>query len=377
MSTPEISCMPIKSLCITQGADRPTTATFIGLKRRGVEIDVICPSDKPNYKVLEDAGVRVIDLRISKNRDKSAIAALKNIIDLGKYDILHVFNSRALTNGLAAAKGRSIKIIAYRGIVGNVSFLDPVSWWRWLNPRIDRVVCVAEAIRQFFLNMRPAFLRGPASKYVTIHKGHSLDWYQDEPVDLAEFGVPADAFVVGCVANLRPRKGIDDLVAATNYLPADANIHLLIIGNMESEKLQAQIAASPFSDRIHLAGYREDAPAVVAACDAMCLPSKKREGLPRSVIEAMSYGVAPIVTDTGGSPELVVNGESGLVVDSCNPESIAAAITRLYHDPEYCKRMGDAARKRIASDFRVETTIERTLELYEELVPQQGLSEGH
>jgi glycosyltransferase involved in cell wall biosynthesis len=367
--------MPIKALCITQGADRPTAATFIGLQQRGVVIHVVCPSDKPNFKVLEDAGVKVIDLKISKNRDAKAVAALNAIMDLGDYDILHVFNSRALTNGLAAAKGRHIKIIAYRGIVGNVSYFDPVSWWRWLNPRIDRMVCVADAIRQFFLNMKPAFLRGPDSKYITIHKGHSLDWYQDEPVGLGQFGVSDDAFVVGCVANLRPRKGIDDLVAATNYLPSNANIHVLIIGNMDSEKLHAQIAASPYSDRIHLAGYRNDAPAVVAACDVMCLPSKKREGLPRSVIEAMSYGTAPIVTDSGGSPELVVDGISGLVVESCNPQSIAQGIIRLYEDRDLCERMGTAARERIANDFRIEDTVKKTFALYEELLAER-LSEA-
>ena len=161
---------------------------------------------------------------------------------------------------------------------------------------------------------------------------------------------------------------IDDLVAATNYLPVDANLHFLIIGNMDSDKLHAQIAASHYSERIHLAGYRNDAPAVVASCDAMCLPSKKREGLPRSVIEAMSYGVAPIVTDTGGSKELVVDGKSGLVVESGNPKSIAAGIIRLYDDRELCERMGKSARERIANSFRIETTIDKTLELYESLL---------
>ncbi len=359
--------MAIKSLCVTSGADRPTTATFIGLKDKGVDLDVVCPSEKPNYQVLKDAGVNVIDLSISKNRDKEAIEQLRALLTERQYDILHVFNSRALTNGLAAARGLPVKVIAYRGIVGNVSFLDPVSWWRWLNPRIDRVVCVANAIRNFFLNMKPAFLRGPDSKYLTIHKGHSLDWYQAEPADLSAFNFPEGAFVVGCVANLRPRKGIDDLVAAAGYLPADANIHILIVGNMDSPKLHAQIAASPYHDRIHLAGFRKDAPAVMAACDAMCLPSKKREGLPRSVIEAMSYATAPIVTDSGGSPELVVDGVSGLIVESCNPASIAGGIQRLYEDRELCERMGKAARERIANDFRIETTIETTLALYEEL----------
>jgi len=108
----------------------------------------------------------------------------------------------------------------------------------------------------------------------------------------------------------------------------------------------------------------------MAACNAMCLPSKKREGLPRAVIEAMSYGTAPIVTDSGGSPELVVPGESGLVVESCNPQSIAAGILRLYNDRELCARMGKAARERIATHFRIETTIEETYALYQQVLAE-------
>jgi glycosyltransferase involved in cell wall biosynthesis len=363
--------MTIKSLCVTSGADRPTTATIIGLHRKGVDIDVICPRSKPNYQVFETAGVPVIDLEITKNRDRRAIEAMAGLFAKKDYDVLHVFNSYALTNGIAAARGTQIRIVAYRGIVGNVSYLDPMSWCRWLNPRIDRIVCVADAVRSFFLNMKPAFLRGPDSKYVTIYKGHSLDWYQDAPAELGQFGIPADAFVLACVANLRPRKGIDDLVAATDFLPEGANIHVLLIGNMDDRRLRSQIAASAYSNRIHLVGYRDDAPAVVASCDAICLPSKKREGLPRSVIEAMSYGIAPIVTDSGGSPELVVDGVSGIVVESRNPRSIAAGITQLYEDRNLCSRMGHAARERIASAFRIEDTIDRTLALYEELAAEK------
>jgi len=360
--------MAIRTLCLTQGGDLPTCATFVGLRRRGVEIDVVCPSSHPNYQYLVDGGVNVIDMNITRNYSRSQVKQLRQMLADGDYDILHAFNSRALTNGLFAARGSNVKIIAYRGIVGNVSFLDPVSWFRFLNPRIDRVVCVCDAIREFFLEMKPAFLRGHDSKYVRIYKGHSLDWYQDAPANLSQFGIPEDAFVVGVVANLRPRKGIDDLIEATRYFPAASNIHILLIGRMESPELRKQIAASAYAERIHFAGFRTDAPAVIAACDVKCLPSKKREGLPRSVIEAMSYGVAPVVTDSGGSPELIIDGVSGLVVESKNPQSIAAGIVRLYEDRALCEGMGKAARQRIATSFRVEDTIDNTLKLYKELV---------
>jgi len=362
--------MAIRALCLTQGGDKPTCETLIGLQQRGVAMTVVCPAGNPNFAVLQAGGVEVLDWDISGNVNLTLIRRLRALLAEREFHIVHAFNSPGVSNGLLAVRGLPVKFIAYRGIVGNVSFFDPMSWLRFLNPRIDRVVCVCDAIREYFLQMRPARLRGPDAKYLRIYKGHSLDWYQARPADLRQLGVPRDAFVVGVVANLRPRKGIDDLIAATDFFPESADIHVLLIGNMEDSRLRRQIAVSSHAERIHFAGYRQDAPAVIAACNVKCLPSKKREGLPRSVIEAMAYGVAPVVTDSGGSPELVVDGESGIVVRSSDPQSLAAGIMQLYNDRELCARMGAAARRRIAENFKIEDTIQQTYELYSELVAE-------
>ncbi|HVS23985.1 MAG TPA: glycosyltransferase, partial [Gammaproteobacteria bacterium] len=102
------------------------------------------------------------------------------------------------------------------------------------------------------------------------------------------------------------------------------------------------------------------------------LPSVKREGLARSLIEAMAYGVAPVVTDCGGSPEVVVDEQCGIVVPVRDAAALARAIARLYEDAGLRERFGAAARARIGSDFRIERTIEQTLALYRELVGQTG-----
>lgn len=360
--------MTIRVLAVTEGADRPTTESFIGLHERGIDITVVCPESRPNYARLQDAGVPVIDIPLHRNFDKSGQRALRAELARGRYDILHTFNSRAVTNGLAACRGMPIKVICYRGIVGNVSFLDPMSWMRYLNPRIDRIVCVCEAIRRYFLAMQPAILRMPESRPVTIHKGHKLEWYSDQPVSRSTLGIPDDAFLIGCTASYRPRKGVEFLVAAMDLLANDIPAHLVLVGHMQARKLDRQIAASHAADRIHRVGFRDDAPAVSAACDVFCLPSTKREGLPRSVIEAMAYRVPPIVTNSGGSPELIEPGNSGLLVPVRNSQAIADAIELLYRNPELRRSMGDAARQRIADHFRNEDTVSKTLSLYESLL---------
>ena len=282
---------------------------------------------------------------------------------------MHTFTNPAVSNGLRACKGLPVKIVVYRGIVGSVSFLDPMSWMRYLNPRIDRIVCVCDAIRRHFIEMKPAFLRMPAERPVTIYKGHKLEWYTATPADLSEHGIPADAFVIGCAANYRPRKGIDYLVDAIGLLPKDIPAHLLLYGFMDDDKLTRRIEDSPARDRIHRIGFVRNAPEISAACDVFCMPSTKREGLARAVIEAMAYRVPPVVSDAGGNPELVVDGESGIVVPPRDAQAIADALEKLYRDEALRLRMGEAARDRIGVAFRNEDTVRNTIALYEELVP--------
>ena len=356
----------IRVLGITGDPDRPTVATFIGLRSAGIDLAAVrTPSEAAN-EALHAAGVPLLDIPVDRRAAATGARRLRAELLRGRYDILHLFGNRALENGLRASRGLPVRIVAYRGIVGNVSFLSPVSWRRYLNPRIDRIVCVADAVRDHFLNMRPARLRIPAERLVTIHKGHSLDWYTDPPADLRALGVPPGAFAVVCVANYRPRKGIELLVEAMSALPEE--VHLLLVGHMDSGALHRRIAASPASSRIHRTGYLTEAPAVAAACDVAVLPSIKREGLPRSVIEAMAYTTPPVVTDSGGSPELVVDRISGLVVPPRDMAAIARAIRWLHDDAELRNRMGAAARERIRKHFRIEDTIEQTEALYRDLV---------
>ena len=341
---------------------------FVGLKNAGVDVSVICPPGE-RRTWLEENGVRVLELPLRKRRDREAVRRLKAELTTGGYDILHLFSNKALQNGLAASRGLPVKIIAYRGIVGNVSFFSPVSWLRFLNPRIDRIVCVADAVRDYFLQMRPKFLRLPPERLVRIYKGHSLDWYRAAPADLTTIGVPKGSFVVVCVANYRPRKGIEVLVDAFAQLPPEWKSHLLLIGGgMDASALQRRIGASSAAARIHALGYRQDAPALTAGCDVFVLPSTKREGLARSLIEAMAYAVAPVVTNCGGSPELVVDGVCGLVVPVSDVGALAKAIRRLHDDRELRSRLGAGARERIRRDFRIEDTIEKTHALYRSLV---------
>ncbi len=362
----------VSALLVTSFSDRPEAETIIGLHELGFRIRVMSSPRAAHYERMRRAGVPVVPLEFRGKLDLAAVRAIRRELESGGYDILHLFNNKATVNGLIAARGVPVRIVVYRGIVGNESFANPFSWMRSLNPRVDRIVCVAEAVREYFLTLKLLGLRVPPEKVVTIYKGHDLAWYDQPPVARSTLGVPPDAFVACCVANWRPRKGIEVLLDAFERLPDHVNAHLLLVGHMESEALQKRLRTNRRAADIHLLGYRRDAAAVVAAADVAVLPSLRREGLPKTVIEAMAYGVAPIVTAVGGSPELVEHGVSGLVVPPGDAAALADALLRLYDDRELTRALGAAARQRIGSRFTIGRTIAETAKLYRELASDRS-----
>jgi glycosyltransferase involved in cell wall biosynthesis len=358
----------IAVLCVTAHSDRPEAETFIGLNAEGIDVRVMCSPQARHYRRLVDAGIEVEPLEIERKLDLGAIERIRRELRRRPYDILHLFNNKAVFHGLVAARGVDIKIVVYRGIVGNVSYLSPFSWLRYLNPRVDRIVCVAEAVRRHFLSLGFLGLRVPQTKVVTIYKGHDLAWYRDPPADRATLGIPPDAFVIGCVANWRPRKGVEVLIDAFGRLPPTVPAHLLLVGEMRNRRLLRTIEMHPYAARIHVLGVREDAPAVVAACNVAVLPALKREGLPKTVIEAMAYAVPTIVTNVGGSPELVEENESGIVIPAGDSAALALAILALQRQPAWAQELGRRGRRRIQERFSIGATIAQTAALYRELV---------
>jgi glycosyltransferase involved in cell wall biosynthesis len=361
--------MTYRVLCITDRSDLPETELFIGLKKTGVDISVIGNPTGKHYHRLKESGIDSHDLILKSRFDIKGIRFIRDLLKKNHFDILFCFNNPAASNVLLASQGMTFKIITYRGVIGNIGFLSAASWTTHLNPRVNRIVCVCSAVRDYILSMRLFSMKIDPQRVVTIYKGHDLGWYNQPAADLSEFNIPPNAFVVGFAGRNRARKGIDVLIGSAEYLPEGAPIHFVLLGKLTGDaRLKRLIDHSPFHNNFHLPGWRNDAPAIAGACDTFVLPSMNREGLARAVIEAMAYGTPPIVSNVGGLPEMVEDQQSGLVVPPGNPRAIASAIMELYEHPDKKKKMGENARRRIQTHFNIQTTVEKTRQLFEELL---------
>ena len=192
--------MSMKVLAITESPDRPTVETFIGLHKKNINISIICRSNCEHKKILDQHQINNFEIIFRRKIDYTAIKKLRNYLVDQEVDVVHVFSNNTLTNTIFSLIGlKNIKLIAYRGIVGNVSYFDPISWIRFLNPRIDKIICVCDAIKDYFLSMKPKFLRMNPNKPIRVYKGHNVDWY-NEVADLSQYNIPANSFVIGCIA---------------------------------------------------------------------------------------------------------------------------------------------------------------------------------
>lgn len=354
-------------LCITDSCDLPESELFIGLHRAGLQLEVMANPKGRNYQRIEQAGVPISPIALTGRFDRAGTRQIREKLRSGRFTVVHSFNPRALACSLKASRGMDIKVAVYRGVIGNVGVLSPESWITFLHPRVDRIVCVSDAVKNYFLNIRFLGRRIPPHKIIRIYKGHNLDWYTKPPVDISEFGFPTDAFVFCCTGRDRPGKGFGTLIEAMEHLEDDSPVSLLLVGDLlKNQELGTKIQNSRHADRIQLAGFRTDAPQVAAACDGLVLPSES-EGLPRVVIEAMAYRRPVVVTEAGGMPELVRDELDGLVVPVRDSVALASAMDRIARNPELAKTFGDNGYRRISTEFSANTTVNQTLELYQEL----------
>ncbi|MGI9205578.1 MAG: glycosyltransferase family 4 protein [Woeseiaceae bacterium] len=360
---------PLTVLCVNGESDPAETGSFIEMHKRGVDITVITWPGTSNCDALLAAGVPTIPYVLKGKISRPCIRVIRDELRRKPYDVLHMLDKRATMNGIWASWGIDVKLVAYRGIVGNLSYFDPLSWLYLLNPRIDRIICVCEAIRQYLLNLGMPGIRLARNVPVTIHKGHNPDWYQPPFEDLEQFGIPKEAFVVACTARGVPRKGVPVLLDAIDKLPPGLNIHFLLAGTKMDNPLHQKLATNnSYADNIHLYGFLKRMPWILPNCHVTVLPSLRREGLPRGIIEAMIGGAVPIVTDSGGNPELVEEGKSGYIVPPGKSQPITDRILALYEDRELHSRLSENAQERIRNDFKVEDTAIKTMALYRDIL---------
>ncbi len=185
------------------------------------------------------------------------------------------------------------------------------------------------------------------------------------PIRRESLGLTADDIVIGCISRFDPVKRIDLLVETVQRLRTQCPRLILVLvgGGGEEERIRRLVRETCVQEGVIFTGFLENPARVYPAFDLYIAASRK-EGLPLSLVEAMAAGLAIVASDVPGHRDVVIHGETGLLVPPGDSAAMAGAITSLVSDPVRRKVMGEAGRRRAYEKFGVRSMVEATAQVY-------------
>jgi glycosyltransferase involved in cell wall biosynthesis len=332
------------------GSERHLLALLPALADRGFDVVFVGLDDpRSNPSDFYDA------LRVPAVRLHADALALPRLLQSLRADVVHTHLVHADVYGGIAAKLRGARLVSTKHNddpfrLGPFRYVE-----RALAHAADRVVAITESLRRFTVEQ----VGVPAAKVETIHYG--LDgppepWGENPPDD-----VPGDARILLATARLTVQKGIDQAVRALPALPDDTV--LVVLGEGPERPALAGLARElGVAGRVFLLGRVPDVAAWLRRATLYVHPARW-EGFGLGVLEAMHAGLPVVATRVSSLPELVVDGETGLLVAADDVSALASAVRDALERPE----LGAAGRDRARTEFSVDRMASRTAALYERL----------
>jgi len=323
----------------------------------------------PVARAMRERGIRVEVLNGRGTWDLRVLSRLFRLIRRERPEVLHAF--LGLANLAASLAGRLLGVPVIIWSYRDVEVWKTKAHWlvertavRWA----DAITCCSEAVRQFVL----AHMNGQASKFSTIHNGVDLESFsRSRAASRTELKLREGGFVIGTVSRLdEPKKGLTVMLQALADLAGRDGIppwQWLLVGDGPArDRLRSLAAELGLSGQVMFAGMRDDVAAVLPAMDIFVCPSLY-EGFGIAIVEAMAAGRPVIASAVGGIPEIVVHGDTGLLVPPGDAALLAGALAALLNHPEQARAMGARGLARARERFSIEAAVQQHQQLYESL----------
>ena len=356
------------------GAERDLMALLKTLDRQQWEPHVICPGTGPFHDQLHAIAVPTHALSLPPWRKlrsffqrRSAVRSLGILVHQLNPAMIHVNDIWWVPHTLRAVAGCCSTPVP---IVAHVrQEIEPAKVRRYQLDRAEAVIAISRQIEQSLVAGGVS-----AGKVRTIYSGIDLSEKPlacDDQAMRRMIGVPEGAVLVGTVANLFPRKGYEVMLRA---LPAIARaiptIHYVIVGSDDhdyADRLKRLAQELKIADCVHIVGFQDPVQPILACLDLYVHPALM-EGFGIAVVEAMAMGKAVVTTTTGGLPEVVAQGETGLLVPPGDVESLAATVVSLLKDRARREQMGRNGMVRAQERFSLDASVLKMEQFYSEVL---------
>ena len=311
------------------------------------------------------AGIGVHTLGLSHKTDLAVALRLRSLLKQLRPDILHTYLIHG--NVLGRIVGRLIGVPVIIGselTIGQAGRLGRLVT-KLTNPLTDAVEVNSETGGKAIV----AGLGVTSEKVEVVLPGLDLDAFggtEGRAAIRAELGLKTSQHLVLYIGRLRRVKGVDyGIKAFAQALAKQPDMHLALAGEGEERQhLEHLTEELGISERVSFLGVRNDLANVLSAADSVLMPSLT-EGFPRVAIEAMASSKPVIATRVGGTPEAIVDGQSGILVPPKDTGAMASAIARLVADPDLQARLGSSARQRTEQHYSAASYVAHLDEMYQ------------
>jgi glycosyltransferase involved in cell wall biosynthesis len=351
-----LSILFIDTERVWRGGQNQLFTLINGLHERGHKIHLACEPHTLLETRAREINIAVHPIKVRSELGFNSLLRLITILRKIRPQILAFNTPKAILIGTLAS--RFVPVDA-RIVFRRVSFpLRKSGFTRFKYTwGIDCIVAISESIRS---QLQIGGL--PASKIKIIYEGLDPAFYPEVPS--RKLRRPEEITVIGTAAHLSDEKGIHFLIEAAALIPnAKEKLRFVIVGKGDClPELKALAQAKGLEDIFQFAGFHTNISQYLNSFDIFALPSLS-EGLSSAILEAMASSLPIVATDVGGIPELVKNGDNGLLVAPADPAALARAIQHLADQPEAARGMGLRGRTLMEEHFTLERKILETEQL--------------
>ena len=361
-------CHLIESLCLG-GAERGLLNILANPRDSNLNHRIIAFKDGP----LKDDYLNMgIDVQIITRKDRwdfHFFLKLFKSLQQGPCDVVHARNtSTAIVYGGLAAYAIGIPFITSVHGYNMLQKKGMKAWlWQFMHRFANITIAVSESIAKELI------VRGTRStKVVSIRNGLDLEAYHSQMLDPEERMALRRELVgndkcclVGCVGSLREVKGQEFLLDAVAMMPPSlSDVKYIFAGTgPDMVKLQCQVEKLKLNQRVIFLGFRTDVFAILQVIDLIVVPSQS-EGISNIILEAMAFRVPVVATAVGGTPEVIRDGENGLLVPYGDAAALAVAISTALDDKELCSRFIENGMSRMVSEFSLKRMVDEYESIY-------------
>jgi glycosyltransferase involved in cell wall biosynthesis len=349
-----------------RGGERQTLWLARELAARGHGSIVAARDGEPLAMRAREHGLDVASCSPRSEADLGAAWSLRRTIVGRRIDVVHAHTAHAVATAAIATLRLDVPLVVARRV--DFKLRDNVGT-RWKYGRASVIVAISEAVARVLVASgidRNRIRVVPDG--VDVHREVAAAGSET----LASLGVRAGAPLVVQVAQLVGHKDPVNFVRAiARVRDQRPEVQALLVGDgpLRAE-VEAEASALALGGTLHVAGYRTDADALLAAADVACLSSRE-EGMGSVLLDALAFGRPIAATRAGGIPEVVDDGRTGLLAPPGDPRALGDAIVALLNDPS-TRAAFSANGKARALDFSVERMTDRTIAVYQEVVGPTG-----